>query len=77
MMRRATLVLLAVAKELSELAKNSMPALRKGETIQREWFKNATYYRETNFGGQRYIAEFNFPKRRSQRILIEGGNVNA
>ena len=32
--------LIAVAVELGETAKNSMPKLREGETIIREWLKN-------------------------------------
>ena len=53
-------VLYAVATELAELAKNSLPALRKKEIIHREWFKNATLYRETDLKGQRFIAKFDF-----------------
>ena len=47
-MKRASLVLIAVAKELSDLAKRSLSVLRKGETVQREWFRNATFYRKTD-----------------------------
>ncbi len=62
-MNAVAVVLITVAKELSELAKNSLPALRKGETIEREWFKDAVYYRETSFKGQRFVASFNFRNR--------------
>ena len=72
-MIQASLVLLAVAAELSELAKNSLPALRDGETVCREWFENATLYRETDFNGQRFLAQFNFPTRESRRMLMKGG----
>lgn len=75
-MKRASLVLIAVAKELSELAKRSLPVLRKGETVQREWFKDATFYRETNWNGQRFIAEFNFQQRKSRRKLAVIDNAN-
>ena len=57
------IVLIAVATELAKLAKNSLPALRKGETIQREWLKDAVYYRETSFKGQKFVAAFNFRNR--------------
>lgn len=59
-MNQVSLVLLAVATELSELAKTNMPALRTGEMIQREWLKNAIFYRETNLDEQTYIAQFSF-----------------
>ena len=64
-------ILYAVAEELSELAKNSLPALREDEIILREWFKNANLYRETKLNGQKYIAKFNFLQRKSDRILID------
>lgn len=67
MTKRISIVLLAVAIELAELAKNSLPALRKGETVQREWFKNATFYRETNFDGEKFVAQFNFLQRKSSQ----------
>ena len=73
-MKLASQVLLAIATELSELAKASLPALRKRETVRREWFKNATLYRETTLDGRTFIAQFNFPKR---KVLVEGDNVNA
>ena len=75
-MNQASLVLLAIATELSELAKANMPALRTGETIQREWLKGSTFYRETNLDGQTFIAQFSFKQRKSHRMLVEGGNKN-
>ncbi|MBR1438415.1 MAG: hypothetical protein IJ587_07740 [Synergistaceae bacterium] len=75
-MRQAALVLIAVAKELSEMAKRSLPVLRKGETVQREWFKDATLYRETVLNGQRFIAEFNFRQRKSRRMLVGRDSAN-
>lgn len=75
-MNQALVVLLTVATELSELAKSSLPALREGETVQREWFKDATFYRETNLKGQTFIAQFNFLQRESHRVLVKGGNTN-
>ena len=73
-MNHASQVLLAVATELSELAKASLPALREGETMQHEWFRDATFYRETNLSGQRFIAQFNFLER---KVFVEGDNANA
>ena len=64
-MKQTLLVLFAVATELSELAKASLPALREGETVQREWFENATFYRETNLDGQKFMAQFNFHQRKA------------
>ncbi len=73
MVSRASLVLLAIATELSELAKTSLPKLRKGEQVQREWFENATLYRETTLDGQKIITQFNFLHRKT---LVEEGNAN-
>ncbi len=75
-MTQASLVLLAVATELSELAKTNMPALRTGETVQSEWFKDATFYRKTKLDGQTFIAQFSFTQRKSHRMLVKGGNKN-
>ena len=69
-MAQALLILLTVATELSELAKINLPVLHKGEMIQREWFRNATYYRKTNLNGKKYIAQFNFIKRKSRRQCL-------
>ena len=52
--------LIAVAVELGETAKNSMPKLREGETIIREWLKNGFYYRETALEGKIFLAAFDF-----------------
>ena len=75
-MSQISIVLLAIATELSKLAKNSLPALQEGETVQREWLKNETFYRETNLNGQSFIAKFDFLQRKSQRVLVKGGNAN-
>ena len=58
-------VLLAVATELSKLVKANLPVLRKGEKVQHEWLKNAVFYRETVWRGQRFIARFHFLQRKS------------
>lgn len=72
-MTQAASVLLAVAAELSELAKNSLPALRKGEMVQREWLEDGSFYRETSLDGLKFIAQFNFQQRRSRRVAVRGG----
>lgn len=70
------MVVLAVATELSELAKGGLPALREKEIVQREWFENAILYRETVLNGQKFIATFDFRQRKSNRVLVKGGNAN-
>ena len=75
-MMQASLVLLAVATELAEMAKNNLPALRKREVIRREWFKNAVLYRETDLNGRKFISRFDFRKRESCRSLVKRGNEN-
>ena len=50
----AVAVITAVANELAEKAKSSMPELQNGEKILREWYKGGIYYRETNLRLCRY-----------------------
>lgn len=69
-MTPAVLALLAVATELSELAKASLPKLRKGETVKREWLKDAIYYRETIWNGRKFIAQFDFRQRESRQMAV-------
>ena len=52
-------VLLAVANELAQKAKDSLPELRNGEVIKREWLDNGIYYRETSLG----ISQYDFKQR--------------
>ena len=61
-MRHTALILVAVATELSELAKANLPVLRKGEKVQSECFKNGILCRETDWNGQKFIAQFQFPQ---------------
>ena len=51
-------VLIAVANELAKKAKDSMPKLREGEKIRREILKDGVYYRETVFGEQTFLAQY-------------------
>ena len=53
-MKAAITALLTVAQELDDLAKSSMPKMREGELIKREWLTDGTYYRETLFNGKIY-----------------------
>ena len=55
--------LFAVAAELGEMAKNSMPKIREGEVINREWFEDGVYYRETAFNGEIYLVAYDFRSR--------------
>ena len=67
-MKAAITVLLTVAQELEDLAKSSMPKMREGEMIKREWFENGVYYRETTLDGNLYQAQFDFRQRKSTYI---------
>ena len=48
-MNAASAVLFAVATELANQAKGSLPELREGEKVQREWFEGGIYKRLTTF----------------------------
>ena len=52
-------ILLKVASELEQLAKNGMP---KGEIV-REWFSDGVYYRESVFNGKKVLSRFDFRSR--------------
>ncbi len=71
-MKTAAVVLLAVAKELAKQAVDSMPKLREGETLCREWYEDGTYYRETLFNGEKAVNLYDFRQRKS-RLLAAGG----
>lgn len=54
-------VLYAIAEELAKKkAMDSMPKLREGEEIQKEWYENGVYYRETRFDGKTYLSQYDF-----------------
>lgn len=69
-MNAAPAVLFAVATELAELAKSSMPKMREGEKIQREWFENGVYYRETALGDEVFRSHYDFRQRKSRRVAV-------
>lgn len=66
----AASVLLAVATELAEQAKSSMPKMKEGEKILHEWYKNGIYYRETAIGDEVFQSQYDFRKRKSHREAV-------
>lgn len=62
-MTGAAASLLAVAKELAQQAVDSLPAIREGEQIQKEWYRNGVYFRETLFNGEIYLSQYDFRRR--------------
>ncbi len=63
-------VLLAVATELAKTAKSSMPEIRDGEKIRREWFENGIYFRETEYSGEIFQSQYDFRQRKSRRVAV-------
>ena len=53
-------VLYAIAEELAKKAMDSLPKIREGEEIQKEWYENGVYYRETSFDGKTYLSQYDF-----------------
>lgn len=68
-------VLTAVASELAELAKSSLPPLQEGELIQREWFSDGVFYRQTVLHDETFVSLFDFRQRKSRREAV-GKKVN-
>ena len=64
-MNSAFWILLRIAEEIAELARSSVPKLRDGEQIKREWLDNGVYYRETVFCGEKFLARFNLKQRKN------------
>ena len=60
-------VLFAVANGLAQTAKDSLPELRDGERIKREWFSDGVYYRETVFDGEIFTSQYDFRQRTCRR----------
>ena len=58
-------VLLAVASELAASARSSLPEMKDGETVKREWLENGIYFRETVLDGRVSRAEYDFRQRKS------------
>lgn len=58
--------LYAVAKELAQTAKDSLPELRDGERVLREWYTDGVYYRETQFDGEKLTCQYDFRQRKKE-----------
>ncbi len=69
-MTAASAVLSAVATELAMQAQSSLPELQDGEKIQREWYENGTYNRETVLNGIVFLSQFDFRQRKSRRVAV-------
>ena len=69
-MTTAPTVLLAVATELAELAKSSMPKLREGERIRQEWYENGIYYREKTLGDEVFRSQYDFRQRKIRQVAV-------
>lgn len=69
-MTSAAAVLLAVATELAKTAKSSMPEMRDGEKIIREWFEEGIYYRKTELAGEIFVSQYDFRQRKSRRVAV-------
>lgn len=71
-MNAASAVLFAVATELANQAKDSLPELREGEKVQREWFEDGIYKRLTTFEGRTFLSQFDFRQKKSHRVAVGG-----
>ena len=71
-MNAASAVLFAVATELANQAKDSLPELREGEKVQREWFEDGIYKRLTTFEGRTFLSQFDFRQKKSRRVAVGG-----
>ena len=60
-------VLYAIA---TERAKDSLPKLRNGEEVLREWYDSGVYYRETSLDGKVFVSQFDFRQRKSRRAAV-------
>lgn len=63
-------VLLAVANELAKTAKSSMPKMREGERVMREWLEDGIFYRETSLAGETFRYQYDFKQRKSRRVAV-------
>lgn len=69
-------VLSTVAQELAQTAKDSLPELREGERIRREWYKDGVYYRETALDGEIFLSQYDFKQREGGQCGI-GSELSA
>lgn len=66
----AAAVLLAIAKELAQQAKDSLPELQDGEQVQHERYEDGVYFRETVLDGQVFLSQYDFRQRASRREAV-------
>ena len=71
-MNAASAVLFAVATELANQAKGSLPELREGEKVQREWFEGGIYKRLTTFVARTFKRNSDFRQKKSRRVAVGG-----
>lgn len=67
-------VLLSIATELASMAKASLPKLNDGERVQREWYENGVFYRETTFNGCIICCQYDFRQRKIRRTTAKIGD---
>lgn len=65
--------LFAVATELAKSAKESLPEMRDGEELRREWYNDGIYYRETAYQGKRFLSQYDFRQRESRQEAVGSG----
>lgn len=65
--------LFAVATELAKTAKDSLPEMRDGEELCREWYESGIYYRETTYKGKKFVSQYDFRQRKSRRKAVGSG----
>ena len=72
-MTPASAALFAVATELAKLARDSLPEMRDGEELRREWYEKGIYYRETAYEGKTIISQYDFRQRESRQEAVGSG----
>lgn len=70
-MTQVSAALFAVATELAKLAKESLPEMRDGEKLCREWYDKGIYYRKTVYNGKVFVGQYDFRKRESRQETVE------
>lgn len=73
-MTTVSATLFAVATELAEMARNSMPEMRDGEELCREWYNGGIYYRETIYKSQTFISQYDFRQHTCRQTAVERGD---
>ena len=74
-MMQAAMALLAVAEELAEEAKGSMPKLLDGEQIVGEQFENGIYTRKTILSGKAFVSQYDFRQKAIRRVAEGEGGI--